>query len=182
MRHMRTTSQLCWAIPLQLRHVSTIEKYLKYLLNSNLPTCAHNMVNFGPLAAEIGSLVWGTPANFNGFRVLASLLLRRRSTEANQTLHDVWPSPGLVYYIYTFGGSCPVTEFCQVKFHFASSKSCSLLYWLRYCTALEQWTSAKLCGVEQRVPPIFGRVAITLGFGPHSSFYNICCFINIYCL
>jgi len=32
------------------------------------------MVNFGPLAAEILSLVWGTPANFNGFRVLAVLL------------------------------------------------------------------------------------------------------------
>ena len=29
------------------------------------------MVNFGPLAAEIVSLVWGTPANFNGFGVLA---------------------------------------------------------------------------------------------------------------
>jgi len=27
-----------------------------------------------PLAAEIVSLVWGTPANFNGFRVLAALL------------------------------------------------------------------------------------------------------------
>ena len=32
------------------------------------------MVNFGPLAAEIVSLVWGNPANFNGFRVLAALL------------------------------------------------------------------------------------------------------------
>jgi len=32
------------------------------------------MVNFGPLADEIVSLVWGTPANFNGFRVLAALL------------------------------------------------------------------------------------------------------------
>jgi len=32
------------------------------------------MVNFGPLAAEILSLVWGTPGNFNGFRVLAALL------------------------------------------------------------------------------------------------------------
>jgi len=33
------------------------------------------MVNFSPLAAESGSLVWGTPANFNnGFRVLAALL------------------------------------------------------------------------------------------------------------
>ena len=30
------------------------------------------MVNFGPLAAEIGLQVWGTPANFDGFRVLAA--------------------------------------------------------------------------------------------------------------
>jgi len=29
------------------------------------------------------------------------------------------------------------------------------------------WASAKLCGIEQRVPPIFGRAAITLGIGPH---------------
>jgi len=26
------------------------------------------------------------------------------------------------------------------------------------------------CGIEQRTLPIFGRVAITLGIGPHSSF------------
>jgi len=32
------------------------------------------MVNFGPLPAEIVSLVWGIPANFNGFGVLAALL------------------------------------------------------------------------------------------------------------
>jgi len=32
------------------------------------------MVNFGLLAAEIVSLVWGTPVNFNGFRILAALL------------------------------------------------------------------------------------------------------------
>ena len=69
------------------------------------------MANFGRLTADIGLPVWGTPANFNGFRMLASLLQRRRSTEANQTLHYVWPSPGLVYYIYIFGGSCPLTDF-----------------------------------------------------------------------
>ena len=38
------------------------------------PTCPRNMVNFGPVAAEIVSLVWGTAANFNGFCVLAALL------------------------------------------------------------------------------------------------------------
>jgi len=32
------------------------------------------MVNVGPLAAEIDLGVWGTPATFNGFRVLAALL------------------------------------------------------------------------------------------------------------
>ena len=32
------------------------------------------MVNFGPLVAEIDPIVWGTPANFNGFHVLAALL------------------------------------------------------------------------------------------------------------
>ena len=47
----------------------------KNLLSSNISsTRPHNMVNFGPLAAEIVALVWGTPANFNGFRVLAALL------------------------------------------------------------------------------------------------------------
>ena len=91
----------------------------KNLLNrqSNISaTCSHSMVKFGPLAAEIDSFVWGTPANFNGFRVLASLLQRRRSTEANQTLHNVWPFPGLVHHVYIFGGSYPVTEFCQVQY------------------------------------------------------------------
>jgi len=69
------------------------------------------MLNFGPLAAEIDPVVWGTPANFNWFRVLAALL--------------------------------------------------------RYCTALQYWASAKVCGVEDRAPPIFGRAAITFGIGPH---------------
>jgi len=86
------------------------------LLNSNIfPTRPYNMLNFGLLPTEMVSLVWGTPANFNGFRVLASLLQRRRSPEANQTLHDVWPSPGLLHYIYIFWGSCPLTEFRHVQ-------------------------------------------------------------------
>jgi len=42
--------------------------------SSSSSSCLHNMANFGPLAAEIRSGVWGTPAKFNGFRVLAALL------------------------------------------------------------------------------------------------------------
>jgi len=66
------------------------------------------MMNFGPLTAEIRSGVWGTPSNFNGFRVLAALV----------------------------HGTSVVA-------------------------------SAKLCAVEQRAPPIFGRAAITLDIGPY---------------
>ena len=52
-----------------------IDNRKKNLLSSNISsTCSHNMVNFGPLVAEIYPVVWGTPANFNGFRVLAALL------------------------------------------------------------------------------------------------------------
>jgi len=69
-------------------YVSTI---VKYLLNNNISsTYPHNKVNFRPLAAEIDWQVWGTPANFYGFRVLASLLQRRRSTEVNQTLQTMF--------------------------------------------------------------------------------------------
>jgi len=64
--------KLCLAISSQLRHVSTIGKKV---LNSNTSsTCTYNMAKFGPLTAEIGSGVCSTPANFNGFRVLAALL------------------------------------------------------------------------------------------------------------
>jgi len=66
------------------------------------------MANFGLLAAEIVSLVWCTPGNFNGFRVLTALL------------HGT-----LVVGV------------------------------------------SKLCGAEQRAPPVFGRAAIALGIGPH---------------
>ena len=40
----------------------------------------------GPLAAEIGSLVWGTSANFNGLRVLAALLHGTLVVGVSQTL------------------------------------------------------------------------------------------------
>jgi len=66
-------------------HCTTLSGYIfatkaridnrKKLLSSNMSSrCRHNMVNFGPLAAEIVSLVWGTPPNFNWFRFLAALL------------------------------------------------------------------------------------------------------------
>jgi len=95
------STQLCQAISSQISHISTIGKELvkqQFLLH-----ISPQYGELNPLVAEIVSLVWGTPANFNRFCVLAALL------------------PG---------------------------------------------TPAKLCDVEQRVPPIFGRASITLGIGP----------------
>ena len=49
--------------------------YRKNFLNIDTSsTHPHNMANFGLLIAEICWRVWGTPANFNGFGVLAALL------------------------------------------------------------------------------------------------------------
>jgi len=70
----------------------------KSLLSSNISsTCLHNMVNFGALEAEIRWQVWGTPANFNGFRVLAALprgTLVEGATYIRQGGHHVghWPT------------------------------------------------------------------------------------------
>ena len=49
-------------------------------------TCPDNMVNFGLLMAEIRWRVWGTPANFKGFRVLAALLHGTLVVGVSQTL------------------------------------------------------------------------------------------------
>jgi len=71
-RHFGTIAQLCRAVSSQL---STYRQPEKNLLSSNTSsTCPHNMANFGLLTVEICWRVWGTPANFNGFRVLAALL------------------------------------------------------------------------------------------------------------
>jgi len=62
-------------VELGAAELQSIDNRKKNLLSSNMSsTCPHNMVNFGLLAADIGLPVWGTPANFNGFRVLAALL------------------------------------------------------------------------------------------------------------
>jgi len=53
---------------------------------SSPQSCPHNVVNFGLLTAEIHWRVWGTPANFNGFRVLAALLHDTLVVGVSQTL------------------------------------------------------------------------------------------------
>jgi len=83
--HLCTIVQLCRAISSQLRHVSTIGKKLvtqQYLLQMSPQYGELN----GVLEAEIGPVVWGTPANFNSFRVLAALLHSSQVVGVSQTL------------------------------------------------------------------------------------------------
>ena len=85
----------------------------KKLLTSNTSSIGlHNMMNFGPLTAEIGPVVWGTPANFNWFRILAALLHGTRVVGVSQTaalnrgrhLYSAgWPSRWALAHISRYG-------------------------------------------------------------------------------
>jgi len=106
-RHFGSIAQLCWAVSSQLTRVSTIRKE-NWLNTDTSSTFSHNMVNFGLLTAEICWWLWGTPAYFNRFRILAAFLhgtlvllisqtLRRwaeGTTYIQQGGHDVrhWPT------------------------------------------------------------------------------------------
>jgi len=81
-RHLRTIAQLCRAVSSQIKHVLTIgkKKLVKqqYFLHRSRP--------YGQLAAEIDPVVWGNPANFNGFRILAALLHGSQVVSINKQL------------------------------------------------------------------------------------------------
>ena len=131
-----------------------------------------NMANFGPLAAEIDWRVLWHSSKFQQLSRLGFVILqRRRSTEANQTLHNVWPSPGLVDSLYIFGGCCPVTKFCQVQ------NSLCVLQALHSPILAALLHDTRAVGTSQTLrrehsaPPIFCRATITLGIGPHSSLF-----------
>jgi len=107
------------------------------------------------------SLVWSTPANFNGFRDLGSLLQRRRSTDIKQTLHDLWPSPGLVHCVWGLLSPdgilprakftlCPTFAFSYIGSITARQSSSrrqpNLAAWYK------EWNFTEL---SQRAPPVF---------------------------
>ena len=62
-------------VELYLRQKARIDNRKKNLLSTSISSrCPHNMANISLLADEICPVVWGSPVNFNGFRVLAALL------------------------------------------------------------------------------------------------------------
>jgi len=90
-------AQLCRVIFATKAHIDNRKK--NFLSNNISPRCPNNMVNFGPLTgvtAEIDSGVWGTPANFNGFRVLATLLHGTPVVGVSQTLRR-WTAGATIF-------------------------------------------------------------------------------------
>jgi len=58
----------------------------KLVKQQYLPHVSSQYCELGPLEAEIHWRVWGTPANFNGFCVLAALLHGSQVVGVSQTL------------------------------------------------------------------------------------------------
>jgi len=142
----------------------------KNLLHGSISsTRPHNAVNFNLLTAEIGWRVWGTRANFNGFRVLASLLQRRRSNEGRPNFArclDVTCAG--IHCIYIFGllppsGIPPGAKFTfrpSIAFsyigsvtarHSSSARLPNFVAWYK------EWNYGSFAPrhFQQRSPPIF---------------------------
>jgi len=141
-------------------------------------TCPHNMVNFGPLAAEICWRVWGTPANFKRVSRLGSVTAATSLSGGQPNFaRCLAVSCASCYTIYISGGSCPLTEFCPVQnsLYVQVLRSLVLPALLHGTSAsgvsqtLRRGTRNGITELPYRAPPIFGRAAITLGIGPHSS-------------
>jgi len=160
-RHLRTTAQCCWAISSQLRLYRQSEKKLikqQYLL--------HMYSQYGELRpTKICWWVLGTPANFNGFRVLASTSLNGGQPNFVRYLAVSW----LVHYIYILGLLPPNRILPGAKFTLRPSLAFS--YIDSVSQTLRRGTRNGITELSQTAPPTFGRAAIALGIGPHSSSY-----------
>ena len=147
-------------VGLYLRNLGMYRQSEKNLLSSDISsTCSHNMVNFGPLAAEIISLVWGTPGNFNGFRILAALLHGTLVVGVSQTLrrwtegatyirqggHHVghWPT-FLVCHTFTVYSSLLQWTTAVAYFHRLSTETCRMCY---YFYGISEWCRCRVPNV-----------------------------------
>jgi len=132
-------------------------------------------VKFGPLAAEIGPIVWSTRANVNGFRILTSLLqLNGSQPNFTRCLAVSWAA---TLYIHFRGRLLPPDGTLPgAKFTLRPSLAFPTLAALLHSTpaagviqTLRHGTRNGNTQLLQRGPPTFGWAAITLGIGPHSS-------------
>jgi len=183
-------------------HRTTLSSYIsatkacvdnqKNMLNSSMSSirsCPHNMVNFGPLTAEIGSGVWGHPSKFQRVSRLAFVTAATSLTgsQPNCTMFGRllgWYTISL----YIFGGSCPLPEFCSVQYSLCIQvlRSPILAALLHNTPAagvsqtFRRGTRNEIIEVSRRAPPIFGRAGITSGIGPHSGLFVVFFFTRFF--
>jgi len=146
-RQLRTIAQFCWAVSLQLRHVSTIGKIVKqqYLL--------HTFSQYGELRSISGSdrfTSLGHRSKFQRVSRVGFVTVRRRRSPRPTTLCTMFDYLLRWYtiYIYTFSRAIALwlTEFCQVQ----NSLYVKVLR-SPILAALLHGTPAKLCGVVQEM-------------------------------
>jgi len=142
----------------------------KTLLSSNISsTCPPQYGELRPTSGWDRSGSLGHPGKFQRLWRLGSLLQRRRSTEANQTLHDVYRLLGCYTMYIHFrrflprNGILPGATF-TLRPNLAFSYFGSIT--ARHSSSGRQPNFAALS--------IFGRAAITLGIRPHSSYFSGC--------
>jgi len=142
-RHLCTIAQLCRAISSQPRHVLTIGKKLlkqQYVLKMSPQYGEHRLTNGWDRSGSLS-----TPANFNGFRVLAALLhgsqvglvsvrqtLRRWTEGANyvrQGDHHVGHWPTFLDYLYFLHGCYLLGPTCLQKAEFFSKRDELAVKW-----------------------------------------------------
>jgi len=169
-RPLGTIAQITRAISSQPRHASRIGKNL---LNSNSScTCPHNMLNFGPLTAEIRWQVWGAPSKFRpvsrlGF-VIAQMSLSGGQQNFAGCLGVSWSGT-----LYAFLGTlAPLTEFCQLQ-----NSLCVQVLRYPILAALVHGNRAAAVsqtlwrGTRNGITELLQRALITLGIGPNSSYF-----------
>ena len=167
-RHLRTIAQLWRAVSSQLRHVLTIGKNL---VNSSISsTCPHNMVNIGPLTAEIGLPVRGTSRHISmGFMSW----LRYCTDVGHRRPIKLCTMFGRLLGWYTtvhFRGFLPRYRILSGARFTLHPPSLALSYFGSVTARHLSSGREPNCGIEHRAPPIFGRATIRLGIGPHCSF------------
>ena len=103
------------------------------------------------LAAETVSNLFGAPVQtstgFASWLRCSDVAHRRLQPNFARCMAVSWAATS--YTGYTFSVAlAPWRNIATCKIHF-TSKSCVVLYWQRYCTALQQTASAKICAVVQ---------------------------------
>jgi len=120
----------------------------------------------------------GHPTKFQRVSRLAFVTAATSLTRGQPNFAGCLAVSWLVHYIYIFRGSCPVQNSLCVQV-LLSPILAALVHGMPGAGISQTLQPCKRNGItelSQRAPPIFGRVAITLGIGPHSSI--IYCFVN----